>query len=64
MTISPTTIQRIVIVGSELVILEFLGTSRIEEKHRRSAKKPAMQIVILDIMMPDKQTQRRPFVSV
>jgi Trm5-related predicted tRNA methylase len=29
------------------------GTSRIETKHKKRAKAPAMPIVILDVMMPN-----------
>jgi hypothetical protein len=49
-----TATQRIVIVGCKLLIAVFCGTSRIEIKHKPSAIAPAMLMVSLDAMMPNR----------
>ena len=59
--ISATATQRIVIVGSGLLIAVLCGTSRIETKHKASAKAPVMPIVTLDAMMPNRYSAKPRF---
>ena len=57
--IAATAARRIIIVGSGFLIMSLRGTSRIEAKHKTRANAPAMLIVILDVMMPNDQGERR-----